>query len=124
MLRALRMGIVLGMALATLGVAVAAAQGPSDAIDRAQANQTAVPSDAFERGATTLVVVPTDAHERGTPATTTPASAEVADSGWAVSWTSVALGAAIVVGVAAAGAFLVIAIRRHPPRGHPPLAHR
>jgi hypothetical protein len=73
MLRALRMSIVLGMALATLGVAAAAAQAPSDAFERAQqANQAAVPSDAFERATTTLVVVPSDAHERGAPVTTTP----------------------------------------------------
>ncbi|HSI98522.1 MAG TPA: hypothetical protein VK926_09175 [Gaiellaceae bacterium] len=92
----------------------------TDAFDRALASETAVPTDASDRAQT--AVVPTDAHERApVDAATGPV---VEETGWTVSWTDVVLAAAIGVGVVAAGVLLVSAIRRYPPRGHPPLAHR
>jgi hypothetical protein len=123
MLRVLRMSIVLGMVLATFGVLAAWAQAPSDAVDRAAADQASVPTDALDRGQTTVVVVPTDAHERGQPVSATSGSTGVEDNGWTVSWSNLLLGVAIGIGLVAAGALVVIALRRHPPRGHPPLVH-
>ncbi len=124
MLRVLRMSIVLGAVLASFGVLAAWAQAPSDAVDRAATTQAAVPTDALDRGQSTVVVVPTDAHERAQPVSATTGETGVADSGWTVSWSNLLLGVAIGIGLVAAGALLVIALRRHPPRGHPPLAHR
>lgn len=124
MLRVLRMSIVLGVVFATFGVLAAWAQAPSDASDRAAATQASVPTDAHDRGQTTVVVVPTDAHERAQPVSATSGETGVADSGWTVSWTNLLLGVAIGIGLVTAGALLVVALRRHPPGGHPPLAHR
>lgn len=122
MSRIFRTSIVLGIALATLGAAVAVAQTMPDAVDRAQANQPAVLTDAHQRAPAAAAVV-TDSHERAQPLapTTGPVASE---PGWSVSWTNIVIAAAIAAGVVAAGFLLVRAIRRYPPRGHPPLVHR
>jgi len=121
MARVIRMSIVLGLVLATLGVSAAvAAEVQSDAVERA--GQPAVPTDAFER-AIASQPAPTDAHERGSTVTPSPTPV-VEDTGWTVSLVDVLVAAAIAVGLVAAGVLLVGAIRRLPPRGHPPLAHR
>ena len=122
MRRVLRMSIVLGVLLAVFGAVGAWAQVPTDAFERA-ATQAAVPTDAHQRGeATTVVVVPTDAHDRTIDAT--PALVPADTSVWSVSLMEVALLAAIGVGLVVAGVLLVGAVRRRPPTGHPPLAHR
>lgn len=123
MSRIIRVGIVLGLAVATIGVSAAvAAELQSDAFERAAASKPTVPTDAFDRAVANQSVL-TDAHERGsvgTP-TTTPI---VEATGWTVNGADVVLAAAIAVGIALASVLLVGAVRRHPPHGQPPLAHR
>jgi len=120
--RIIRVGIVLGVALVTLGTSVAVAQTMPDAIDRALANEPAALADAHTR-AQSVTVLPSDSHERAQP--TEPTSGPVvSDPGWNVSWTNLVLAAAIAAGLTVAVILLVSTIRRFPPRGHPPLAHR
>lgn len=128
MRRVLRMSIVLGLAVAAFGVAIATAAGLQvDASDRAAATQPGAPTDAFERATATTTatqtVVPTDSHERA-QLTQAPTAPVVEGTSWTVHWTDVVLAAAIGVGLVLATVLLVSAIRRYPPRGHPPLAHR
>lgn len=109
MARIIRIGIVLGLAAATLGVSTALAAD--------------VQSDAFERAAATQPAAPTDAHDRGSAVTPAPTPV-VEDTGWTVSATDIVLVASVAVGLVVAGVLLVGAVRRLPPRGHPSLAHR
>lgn len=145
MSRIIRMSIVLGIVLATLGVSVAiAADVPSGAFERAVTTQQAVLTDSLDReivptasgtearrvaesravAQATTTPVPTDSHERVQPGDGAGPIVGVEDTGPLVSLTDVLLAAAIGLGVVAAGVLLAGAIRRYPPRGHyPPPAH-
>jgi hypothetical protein len=119
----IRTSIVLGILLAAIGMASAvAAQVPSDAHERAQPVAPVV-TDSHQRAQQPVGPAVTDAHQRSQlVATTTPVAAE--EAGWDVDWTNLVLGAVIGAAIVVGGVLLAITIRRHPPRGHPPLAHR
>lgn len=131
MSRILRMTIVLGIVLVAIGMSIPAVAGElqSDASDRALGAQQAVLTDSHNRVLAPTASgaearrLPADAHERARSGDGAgPIAAE--DTGWNVSLTDVLLAVAIGIGVVAAGVLLARAIRRHPPRGHPPVVHR